>query len=209
MRSSWIVETGSLEAPDEIKPDETNVTAAAAVLFATGYSALLSGNVEGAESAAQQIDGRRETASHGPLCDMTSGFDSTTKRDLLVAEVLQKSLSALVAVERGKTDEALALLDEATAVEESMPLDFGPPIIVKPSHEVYGELLLQIEQPAEAQLQFRKALARAPRRSLSLAGLASAARATGDQATLRYACAELSATYARADAGVGVPEACR
>ncbi|MDX1388308.1 MAG: hypothetical protein R3344_03915, partial [Acidobacteriota bacterium] len=177
MRSAWIVETAGREAPPAIRPDDTQVTGAAADLFASGYAALLAGDVDAAELAAVRIDGRRETASHGPLCDMTAGYESTTTRDLLVAEVLQKSLQALVAVERGKIDEALALLDEATAIEAAMPLDYGPPIIVKPSHEIYGEVLLRLDRPAEARVQFEEALARAPRRSLSLAGLASAAKA--------------------------------
>jgi tetratricopeptide (TPR) repeat protein len=134
---------------------------------------------------------------------------STSKKDLVVADVLKNSLRALIEWKLGRTEAALGLLEAATAAEEAMPMDFGPPIIVKPSHELYGELLLQIERPAEAQIQFRKALERAPRRSLSLAGLASAARAAGDQATVIYACAELSTIYARADEGVTVPEACK
>ena len=62
------------------------------------------------------------------------------------------------------------------SAEESLPLDFGPPIIVKPSHELYGDVLMKLGRPDDAHAQYEKALARAPRRSLSVAGLAQAAR---------------------------------
>ena len=208
MRAAWIVETGGLEAPDEIDLQKAQVTGAAAGAFATGYAALLAGDREMAERSALAIGSRREVASSGPLCDMTSGRDSTTKRDLLVAEILQNSLQALIELDRGKTEAALALLEEVTAAEEAMPMDFGPPIIVKPTNELYGELLLQLGRPEEARLQFEKALERAPRRSLSLAGLARAARATGQAAVGVGACAELATIHAGADKSVSVPGGC-
>jgi tetratricopeptide (TPR) repeat protein len=174
MRSAWIVETEGADAPEEMDSQATQVTGAAANLFASGYAALLKGDIAAAELAAAQIDGRRESASHGPLCDMTSGYDSTTQRDLVVAEVLQKSLLAMTHAARERPNKAIALLEEATAIEESMPLDFGPPIVVKPSHEIYGELLLKMGRPAEALVQFEEALARAPQRRLSVAGATAA-----------------------------------
>jgi predicted Zn-dependent protease len=208
MRSAWIVETGGLAAPAEIRLEETQVTGAAADLFATGYAALLAGEIETAVQAAKRIDGRKETASHGPMCDMSAGYDSTTQRDLLVADVLRNSLRALIALERGTVDEALLMLDEATAIEEAMPLDFGPPIIVKPSHEIYGEVLLRLDRPADARVQFEKALARAPRRSLSLAGLARASRAEGNSVVTARACAEIAEIYEMADESVAAPGVC-
>ena len=139
---------------------------------------------------------------------MTSGFGSTTKKDLVVAEVLQKSLLALIELDRGKTDAALALLEQAAVTEESLPMEFGPPIIVKPSHELFGEVLLQLGRSDDAIVQFEKALARAPRRSLSLAGLARAAKAGGNNVVLARACEDLSSIYRRADDMVVAPDAC-
>jgi len=208
MRAAWIVETGGREAPAAIRSDDTQVSAAAADLFATGYAALLAGDRAAAEAAAAAIGSRRATAAAGHLCGQTGGATDTSKNDLVVAEVLRSSLRALIERDRGNTEEALALLDEATATEEAMPLDFGPPIVVKPSNELYGEVLLGLGRPQEARAQFEKALARAPRRSLSLAGLARAAQAAGDSSTVAKACAELNDVYARADKSVARPEAC-
>jgi tetratricopeptide (TPR) repeat protein len=209
MRAAWIVETGGRPAPPEIRPDATQVAGAAADLFATGYAAYLAGNLDAAGAAATRIGERRDTAvAAGHLCSQGAAFMNTSKVDLVVTEVMQKCLRALVAQGRGDTATALALLGEATAAEDAMVLDYGPPAIVKPSHEVFGEVLLKIGRPADARVEFAKALARAPRRSLSLAGLARAAKATGESATLLATCATIAGIYASADAAVAPPSPC-
>ncbi len=176
MRAAWIVETGGGEAPSEILPDETQVTGAAAGIFATGYAAWLAGDKQTVTRAVERIGGRHDVAAAGHLCGQTGGFEDTSKKDLVVARVMQSSLLALAELDAGRTEHALELLGEATAAEESLPLDFGPPIIVKPSHELYGDVLMKLGRPDDAHAQYEKALARAPRRSLSVAGLAQAAR---------------------------------
>jgi len=209
MRAAWVVETRGREAPPEIRPDDTQVSGAAVDLFATGYAAILAGRPEAAEEAAGRIGLRRDTAAAGHVCAQGSNvYEDTSRIDLIVAEVLQKSLRALIAIHRGKTGEALALLDEATAAEDAMPLDYGPPVIVKPSHELYGEVLLKLGRPGDARVQFEKSLARAPRRTLSLSGLASAAKATHDTAAVAKACSELSRIHAGVDASVPRPSSC-
>ncbi len=209
MRAAWIVETSGREAPPAIPKDEMGITGAAADQFATGYAAILDGDVATAEQALSRIGARHDAAaSAGHLCAQTGSYLDTSKTDLVVSEVMQKSLRALIALQRGEAAAALSLLEEATAAEESLPHEFGPPIIVKPSHELYGEVLLKLGRPADALAQFEEALARAPRRSLALAGMARAAGATGNAAAVARACADLSNSYAGADTGVPRPEPC-
>jgi len=208
MRAAWIVETAGRPAPAEIRPDETQVTGAAADLFANGYAALLAGDREKAVAAANHIGARHDSAAAGHLCGQSSGYADTSKQDLIVAQVLQKSLQAFIEADRGNTEKARALFDEATAAEAAMPLEYGPPVIVKPSHELYGEVLLNLGRPEEARAQFEKALERAPRRSLSLAGLARAAQALDDATTMAKACGELASIYTGADDSVPRPAPC-
>ena len=79
-------------------------------------------------------------------------------------------------------------------------MEFGPPDIVKPTHELLGELLLALHRPAEAQREFRRALELAPGRSRSLLGLARAARAAGDGAEAERALVTLRKNWQHADA---------
>jgi tetratricopeptide (TPR) repeat protein len=99
----------------------------------------------------------------------------------LAVGVMEKELEALVLLAAGKAERAVQLMEEATAEEERMSLEFGPPIPVKPSHELFGEILLELDRPQEAQKHFELALARTPRRVLTLLGLSRAAARSGNQ----------------------------
>src|SRR5690606_318663 len=112
------------------------------------------------------------------------------------------SLEARILHAKGEADAALARIAEAAAVEDAMPLDFGPPFPVKPVHELWGEMLLDLGSAGEAQAQFEKALERAPRRARSLLGLARAAQTAGDEAAADEARAALAAVWHAADADV-------
>ena len=115
------------------------------------------------------------------------------------AVVTALELDALLALDAGDTDKALALLDEAVAIEDEMPLDFGPASPVKPAHELLGEVFLQLDRPDEAWVQFDAALARYPRRARALLGYARAAERAGDAETARATYAVLADIWHDAD----------
>jgi tetratricopeptide (TPR) repeat protein len=104
---------------------------------------------------------------------------------------------------RGETDRALATLRRAADAEEAIPFEFGPPFIDKPTRELLGELLLRQGRPADARRAFEAALARAPERTASLAGLEKAARAAGDAETASRLAARLRAIRQRAEPNPG------
>jgi len=81
---------------------------------------------------------------------------------------------AIVMLASGDRDGGLAALRKAAEAEIALPVVFGPPAIAKPSWELLGELLLRDGRKKEAAEAFRKALAFAPGRKLSLEGLAAA-----------------------------------
>ena len=83
-----------------------------------------------------------------------------------------------------------------------MSFDFGPPPVVKPAHELAGEIDLAAGRPADARREFEASLAHAPGRSLSLIGLVRSAEASGDVAAARDARTRLARNWARADPGV-------
>ena len=99
--------------------------------------------------------------------------------DRLRIQILE--MEGLLALQEGRAPEAVARLREAADLEESLPMEFGPPASLKPPHELLGEVLLELGRPDEAVDAFQGSLALAPRRMPSLAGLARAARASGDR----------------------------
>src|SRR6059058_5957409 len=100
-----------------------------------------------------------------------------------VPDILEQELRALLRQADGDLTGAVALTREATALEDAMPLEFGPPAVVKPSHELLCEVLLQADRPREAQVECARALRLAPKRARSLLGLGRAAAAAGDRKT--------------------------
>jgi hypothetical protein len=63
-------------------------------------------------------------------------------------------LAALRDIINGDHSQAIALLEQAVALEDQLPPPSGPPALIKPTHELYGEILLFIDRPQEAQQQF-------------------------------------------------------
>ena len=78
-------------------------------------------------------------------------------------------------------EEAISLMEKATALEEKLPAPSGPPRIIKPTFELFGEILLSAGKPEEAARQFAISLLRHPNRARSLLGSARAAADSGDR----------------------------
>src|SRR5688572_29683484 len=74
---------------------------------------------------------------------------------------------------------ALALAKEAAELELTLTTPSGPPELLKPAQELYGELLLDSGRAGEAVDAFERSLLRTPRRTPSLLGLARAASMAG------------------------------
>ena len=97
---------------------------------------------------------------------------------------------------------AIELMKNATALEEETGAPSGPPSLIKPTHELFGEILLQAGKPADAVAMFRTALLRQPNRARSLLGLARAAAQSGDQSIAAATYAKFLEQWKQADEGL-------
>jgi len=111
--------------------------------------------------------------------------ESRSANETKASEVRQLELAAVAAAARGNNGEAVAQMKRAAGLEEDMAPPSGPPTLIKPSHELYGEILLRAGRPKEAAEQFSIALLRQPNRARSLLGAALAAAKAGDFKTAR------------------------
>lgn len=158
-------------------------------------------------------------AGGGPQLAFATGFRAARQGDLAViakalndmkamgaAEesdaIMEMELRAVLGYAEGRKEEALSIMREATRREAAMAVEFGPPVVIKPSYELYGEMLLDAGNAREAHAAFTRALQRTPRRTRSLLGLARAAKAMGDGAAAQRAYADLDAVWHRADTSV-------
>src|SRR5262245_6725952 len=99
-----------------------------------------------------------------------------------ILEIRELEIAALISASKKNFDEAVATMKRATSLEEEMSPPSGPPTLIKPSHELFGEILLRAGMPKEAAGQFTIALNRQPNRARSLLGAARAYAQSGDKA---------------------------
>ena len=187
MRAAYVVETLPRGGAPPSAAAETG--GGALLAFSDGFRAFEAGDPAGVRSA---LGGMGVSGAGAPHAGMAHGREAA-------AGILATELRAMSATLEGKRDEGVALAKEAAAAEDGTAYEFGPPDVVKPAHELAGELLLAMDRPADARREFEASLARAPKRALSLLGLARSAAKAGDAAASREAYAELARIWARAD----------
>ena len=97
--------------------------------------------------------------------------------------IMHKEAAALVLLANGDGDAATQLMDEAVEIAEGLRPPNGAANPIKPPYELYGEILLALERPADALDKFETSLFRMPKRARSLLGAARAAAKSGGQLT--------------------------
>jgi len=87
------------------------------------------------------------------------------------AEHKSNQIKALLLIKEGNTEEGIELLKKEIEYEFSLPIEFGPPEIVKPSSELLGEVYAELGMIDEAKAAFEAQLVRTPKRRISLLAL--------------------------------------
>ena len=117
-----------------------------------------------------------------------------------VLEIQELEIAAVAGASKDNFNEASEIMKKATAKEESMSPPSGPPTLIKPSHELFGEILLHAGRPTEATQQFATSLLRQPNRARSLLGAARAAVQSGDTEGAAVAYANFLRQWRQGDA---------
>ena len=113
--------------------------------------------------------------------------------------VQQQAAAAWAARAEGKNEEALTLMRAAADLEDSTEKHPVTPAPVVPARELLGEMLLDLNQPAQALIEFEASAVREPNRLNGLYGAARAAELSGNTAKARTLYTRLVALCDRAD----------
>lgn len=130
--------------------------------------------------------------------NMPSG-GSPGSTGLNMAKIMTEELRAVLAVMDGDSDKAETHFRNAITLEEQNGHFFGPPEIMRPTQEFYGDFLLSRKKYKEAATAFGQALGKAPGRTQSLFGLQQALRHGGDQSREKEISSQLQKNLATAD----------
>lgn len=178
LKSTWLAETGDYKnavATITVDQKDLNISARSRNYFVTGMNAYANNDASGLNAVIMKMNGERlieeeKAADKGIRLCGNINRSLPTKTDLLEAGSMELQLKAMQAWM--KKDAALTekLLKEATALQTESGYSYGPPAIVKPSFEMYGEWLLENNRPDEALTQFEQSLKWMPNKTLSLQG---------------------------------------
>ncbi len=172
MTARHAIETGqfdAIELPDEASVDTSRYNSTANLLMAAGMKAAAAKDAAGAKRAAELL---------GKLADARIEEGQQYQADSV--RIMEHEVLALAAQAKGDMESAIAHAGKAADIEETQDPPSGPTYPMKPSHELYGEILLTAGKAEEARAQFEESMARTPNRTASLLGLARAATALGD-----------------------------
>jgi len=191
MKSAYLFETGQWESPisDLNVPSMGFTINTKNLVYALeGMRAVSKDDLSRAGWYVMQMQDQRTVEKGKPSSGMEYVYCDGYHLNLQVfptlpmqrAEIMELQLKAMISLGENNEADALDLLEQALSIEKSLPAYPGPPITGKPSAELYGDLLLQLNKPDEALLMFDEALRSFPNRTLSLIGKYRAHTMLGD-----------------------------
>ncbi len=203
-RAAWLVESRKWgESKSPVVATDLAADAAIADLFAIGMAAIRSGNRRiGGDTLQQMAALMEDVPVNGAPVTGSTGQAAGAGGDKRAAQVMAQQLEAILLFSEGRREEALVLARQAAVVEDGLSFELGPPVPVKPAHELVGEMLMDLRRPKEAIPAFETSLKRHPRRALSLLGLGRAAMAIKDTARAMTAYGDLRQVWKKADKGL-------
>jgi hypothetical protein len=142
-------------------------------VFIAGMSAAKLGDAATVSAAGARLRAAREK---------TAATNAYAAKEVAI---LEKEVAAIARHAAGQTEEAVRLAREAADIELTTNAPSGPPDPMKPALELYGEMLLAANRPAEAAAAFEQSLLRTPKRTPSLVGLARALAQAGNLTAAR------------------------
>ena len=155
--------------------------AEAMIAYARALGDARTGNIAGAEAEIGRLQ---------LLEDKLKGNDTYWANQV---EVQRLAAAGILAHVRGDDKKAVALVRAAADLDATMDKHPATPSSVLPARELLADLLLELNQPAAALVEYRAMLSTDPNRFRSLLGEARAAKQTGDSATAHDAYRKLVA----------------
>lgn len=174
MKGNYLVETDAWD--DEVVSgisidlEDLNISHQAVAYFLDGMLAYKQTDKEKLSAIIDTLGGRIQQAqmiisNEGvPMCSAGGNYRPPNRIDIGQAGVMKLELKSLLSEMDNDVAQAENYMKEALSLQSSLDYMYGPPEIVYPSYEFYGDWLLDKDRTEEAKEQFEKALERGPGR---------------------------------------------
>ncbi|MGH8677111.1 MAG: hypothetical protein ACREUQ_02015, partial [Burkholderiales bacterium] len=162
--------------------------AEAQLVFARALGAARTGDIAGAQLEVQRLQ-----TLQAKLKEMKIGYWAQQ------VQIQVTAASAMLAFSQGKSDEALQTMRFAVELEEATdkhPVTPGPLV---PARELLGEMLLELNRPAEAAAEFMRTQKTDPNRFRAIYSAALATELAGDRQMARAMYEQLMALTEQRD----------
>ena len=169
-RGRW-AEAAKLELPANVSDEDWKryPHAESVLVFARGVGAARSGDAAGARKEIERL-----RAIHATLTERKVGYWAEQ------SEIQAAIVNAWALKAEGKNDEALAAMRAAADREDGTEKSVVVPGPMIPARELLGDLLMELDKPAEALAQYEASIGKEPNRFRGLYGAALAAERSGD-----------------------------
>src|SRR6478609_5143116 len=167
-RAAW-AEAAALEIPKT-----PFAQAEAIVWFGRAVGAARSGDLTKAKEAINQLQVLKDR--------LAKANDDYWTGQVLIQE---RAAEGWLALAEGRNGDAIAALRQAADLEDRSGKHVAMENRLSPIREMFGELLLEASEPAQALKEFEASLRNNPNRYRSFAGAAKAAQRAGDRAQAR------------------------
>lgn len=147
-----------------------------------------------ADDAEKDLAEIRKIAGDPALAKMKMGFNDGTK----IVAITENALAGELAASRKQYDDAVAALEKAVNVQDSLHYD-EPEDWYLPMRHVLGAVLLEANRPADAEAVYRTDLEKHRHNGWALFGLAQSLRAQGKNDDAEKVDAQFAQEWAHAD----------
>jgi tetratricopeptide (TPR) repeat protein len=174
-RGRW-AEAASLALPANVSAEDWKRApqAEAITVFARALGAARSGNAVGARQEIGRLHALQQVLTERKLAYWAEQV-----------EIQAKVASAWALRAEGKNDEALAAMRAAADHEDQTEKHAVTPGPLMPARELLGDLLMELDRPADALPQYEASIAKEPNRFRGLYGAGLAAERAGDRERAR------------------------
>ena len=182
----YIMESGHWQLASKLPPAPASRDFAAMRFQIEALAAAKRKDAPAARAAAHRIVILSNEAGQRPLAQK-------------ILTIQAKEAQAEAALVSGDWQKAIANMNGAVRIEDSIYALSQPPYPPIPAHELYGTMLLELKRPVQAQEQFDDSLKRTPGRPMAIYGLAQSAQALGDNPTAARVYAQFLQVWKTAD----------
>ncbi|MGH8676265.1 MAG: hypothetical protein ACREVG_18400 [Burkholderiales bacterium] len=188
-RGRW-AEAARLEMPPALSRSDWDRMPHAESLhaFARGLGAARSG-----DAAAARGEIERLRSLHAKLAAMKVAYWAEQ------SEIQAQIVTAWALRAEGRNDDALAAMRAAADREDASEKHVVVPGPMIPARELLGDLMMELDKPAEALAQYEASIGKEPNRFRGLYGAALAAERSGDKARARVHYEKLTAVTQGSD----------